>query len=60
MYLWDVVGCDNTLEPPFFILKKKKKKVFPSLGMSHPSVSNLESEEGRYIHEQNMSHVLYW
>ena len=30
MYLWDVVGCDNTREPTFFILKKKIKKKNPS------------------------------
>ena len=25
MYLWGVVGCDNTREPSFLILKKEKK-----------------------------------
>ena len=25
MYLWGVVSCDNTCEPPFFILKKKSR-----------------------------------
>jgi len=26
MYLWGVVGCDITHEPPFFVPQKEKKK----------------------------------